>query len=135
MQRCRTRRLGLAALASLLAVGGSACGGAPISNDDAGLQFERLRPPADAEVAPLEPYPTRAGTLGVRRYGGGSEWVVVLLHGSGYHGSYLAGRARSLAQRADVVVATPADVLLALNHPLSAARAGFVLQLVILDAH
>jgi pimeloyl-ACP methyl ester carboxylesterase len=73
-----------------------------------GLHFERLKGAADAPLAALEPYATRSGrTLTVRRYGEPSAWGVVMLHGSGYHSSYLAGFGGAVARGAGVQVFTP----------------------------
>ena len=75
-----------------------------------GLRFEALPRVSEAEVAPLEVYPTRDRTLlPVRRYDGpgGSDKTLILLHGSGYHSRYLAPLAARLARAGAAHVVTP----------------------------
>lgn len=90
-----------------------ACGADPAVEPAAmpqadGLDFERVAVPAPGDVAPLERYPTRAGgSLSLRRYGDAHPLALVLVHGSGYHGSYLAGLAREIAAAGIAQVLTP----------------------------
>jgi pimeloyl-ACP methyl ester carboxylesterase len=107
MSRRAPRVPGFALLAAVAL--GACSGGEQVSvTSGDGLRFERLVPAAGAKLAALEPYPTRNGQgLMVRRYGARSPWGVVLLHGSGYHGAYLAGLAGALADGASVQVFTP----------------------------
>jgi alpha-beta hydrolase superfamily lysophospholipase len=80
----------------------------------AGLRFERVQTAAAPETAaapqtPPDSHAARDGTrLGLRRYPSGRDGapLLVLVHGSGWHGLQLDGLARALAGggRADVLV-------------------------------
>ena len=74
------------------------------------LRFDALPPVPESQIAPLEAYPTRDGSeLPVRHYqaGGTCEISLLLLHGSGYHGSYLGQLSTRLAAAAVARVYTP----------------------------
>lgn len=84
----------------------------PLAEDDAppatGL-FNGLRSP-DTPPPPLSLYPTRDGSaLHYRAYPaeGGADRVLVLIHGSGSHGAYLAPLARAVADAGLAHVYTP----------------------------
>jgi pimeloyl-ACP methyl ester carboxylesterase len=65
-----------------------------------GLDFSALRM---EEPAPLGTYEARDGArLGLRSYAGPDDLQLVLLHGSGSHGAYLAPLARALSETATV---------------------------------
>ena len=125
---CITARVGwsgrgaAAGLAScLLAAAG--CGAPPEDPRDppGGLRFEALPPIDPAEVAPLETYRARDGSdLPVRHYPAEAGVTLVLVHGSGYHGRYLAPLARRLAAAGAVRVYTP-DLR---GHGVAPARRG-----------
>jgi len=71
-----------------------------VTEPGSGLDFSALR---IEEPAPLETYEARDGaSLGVRRYAGAEDLHLVLLHGSGSHGAYLAPLARALAGKATI---------------------------------
>jgi alpha-beta hydrolase superfamily lysophospholipase len=86
----------------------AACGAPAGGPGDAGLRFAALPPIDPAEVAPLESYPARDGVdLRVRHYPGEAGVTLVLVHGSGYHGRYLAPLARRLAAAGAARIYTP----------------------------
>ncbi|MGH0029734.1 MAG: alpha/beta hydrolase [Myxococcota bacterium] len=86
-----------------------------------GLRFEALPAVDPADVAPLEVYPARDGAeLPVRHYPSDADTTLLLVHGSGYHGRYLAPLGRRLAAAGAARVYTP-DLR---GHGASPARRG-----------
>jgi non-heme chloroperoxidase len=74
---------------------------------EGGLDFGAVSDASDGEPAPLEPYTTRDGsTLMARHYPSKRKDapMVVLLHGSGWHGLQFDALARKLSTSADVIV-------------------------------
>ncbi len=101
MKERRARR-GLVALLSGLAL---ACQAEP---DAAGLDFQALPEIPAGTLVPLETYPARDGSaLPVRHYAAESPTTLLLVHGSGYHGGYLAPLASRIATSRAARVYTP----------------------------
>lgn len=95
-------RRGGALVAMLLLIG---CEADP---DPKGLRFEGLPIVPREVVAPLETFTARDGTeLPVRHYASESDTTLLLLHGSGHHGLYLAPLARRIAVSRAARVYTP----------------------------
>lgn len=106
--------------------GGLACGDAappdPEEQEEpTGLRFERLAPLAEGEAAARGHYRARDGArLPVRHYPADSDTALLLVHGSGSHGRYLAPLARRIAEAGAARVYTP-DLR---GHGLEPARRG-----------
>ncbi|MGH1351168.1 MAG: alpha/beta hydrolase [Methyloligellaceae bacterium] len=72
-----------------------------------GLHFNRLDKEDNASDIPLTRYETRNGShLNIRYYKSskGSAPLVILIHGSGWHGGSYLGLAKALSDEADVIV-------------------------------
>jgi alpha-beta hydrolase superfamily lysophospholipase len=113
------------AAGTLLAAGllMTACGAAPDGpgGPPSGLRFEALPPIDPAQVAPIETWPARDGSrLPVRHYPADAGVTLVLVHGSGHHGRYLAPLAQRLAAVRAARVYTP-DLR---GHGMAPARRG-----------
>jgi alpha-beta hydrolase superfamily lysophospholipase len=75
---------------------------------EGGLRFEALRPVDPGTLPPLEAFPARDGAaLPLRHFAANGPSTLILLHGSGYHGRYLAALAAQLAGSAGVRVYVP----------------------------
>lgn len=73
-----------------------------------GLAFSRVPRIAENMLPPLETYRGRDGAeLTFRFYPSDSDRVLILVHGSGYHGAYLHPPAAALADSGSANVATP----------------------------
>jgi pimeloyl-ACP methyl ester carboxylesterase len=109
MRRSRARSV-VAVATSALLLAGLGCGGpgpgeaaADLEGEAAGLRFEGLAPVPAREVAPLETFGARDGSeLPVRHYPAEAGTTLLLIHGSGYHSTYLAPLASRLAARGDI---------------------------------
>lgn len=77
----------------------------PMSGEG-GLDFSRQLEAAEGAYAPLQSIEMRDGyALMVRTYGGADNVpLLVLVHGSGWHGVQFDGLAKALADKADVIV-------------------------------
>jgi alpha-beta hydrolase superfamily lysophospholipase len=114
MRRSRARSV-VAAATSALLLAGLGCGGpgpgeaaADLEGEATGLRFEGLAPVPAREVAPLETFGARDGSeLPVRHYPAEAGTTLLLIHGSGYHSTYLAPLASRLAARGAARVYTP----------------------------
>jgi alpha-beta hydrolase superfamily lysophospholipase len=87
----------------------------------AGLRFDTLAPVDPRSLPPFESFPARDGSaLPLRHFAADAPCSLILLHGSGYHGRYLAPLASRLAGARAARVYVP-DLR---GHGLSPAKRG-----------
>jgi alpha-beta hydrolase superfamily lysophospholipase len=74
----------------------------------AGLRFDSLAPVDPRSLPPFESFPARDGSaLPLRHFAADARCTLILLHGSGYHGRYLAPLAQRLAGAGSARVYVP----------------------------